>query len=92
MGEGFGCDLNSLIKERETVLTFRGFLGYVQGMSDLCAPIYVVMGGDEAMTYWCFVEVMSRMVCLFFSTWGEISGADRRNWRRNPTSIEIRAG
>ena len=31
-------------------------------MSDLCAPIYVVMGGDEEMTFWCFVEVMNRMV------------------------------
>ncbi|KAH8116882.1 RabGAP/TBC [Phellopilus nigrolimitatus] len=36
-------------------------LGYVQGMSDLCAPIYVVMGADEEMTFWCFVEVMNRM-------------------------------
>ncbi|KZT26256.1 RabGAP/TBC [Neolentinus lepideus HHB14362 ss-1] len=36
-------------------------LGYVQGMSDLCAPIYVVMGGDEEMTFWCFVDVMNRM-------------------------------
>lgn len=38
--------------------------GYVQGMSDLCAPIYVVMGGEPEMTFWCFVEVMSRMVRL----------------------------
>lgn len=36
--------------------------GYVQGMSDLCAPIYIVMGGDEEMTFWCFVQVMERMV------------------------------
>jgi len=36
--------------------------GYVQGMSDLCAPIYVVMGGEPEMTFWCFVEVMDRMV------------------------------
>ncbi|KAJ7582778.1 rab-GTPase-TBC domain-containing protein [Mycena floridula] len=36
-------------------------LGYVQGMSDLCAPIYVVMGTDEELTFWCFVEVMNRM-------------------------------
>ncbi|KAH7924590.1 GTPase-activating protein gyp7 [Leucogyrophana mollusca] len=35
--------------------------GYVQGMSDLCAPLYVVMGSDEEMTFWCFVEVMNRM-------------------------------
>ncbi|PFH54408.1 hypothetical protein AMATHDRAFT_186423 [Amanita thiersii Skay4041] len=36
-------------------------LGYVQGMSDLCAPLYVVMDGDEEMTFWCFVEFMERM-------------------------------
>ncbi|KIY69995.1 RabGAP/TBC [Cylindrobasidium torrendii FP15055 ss-10] len=36
-------------------------LGYVQGMSDLCAPIYVVMEADEEMTFWCFVEQMKRM-------------------------------
>ncbi|KAF8902082.1 rab-GTPase-TBC domain-containing protein [Gymnopilus junonius] len=36
-------------------------LGYVQGMSDLCAPIYIVMTGGEEMTFWCFVEVMNRM-------------------------------
>ena len=37
-------------------------IGYVQGMSDLCAPLYVVMVGNEEMTFWCFVEVMNRMV------------------------------
>ncbi|KAF8654179.1 hypothetical protein AX16_003708 [Volvariella volvacea WC 439] len=36
-------------------------LGYVQGMSDLGAPIYVVMDGDEEMTFWCFVGLMERM-------------------------------
>jgi hypothetical protein len=36
-------------------------LGYVQGMSDLCAPLYVVFGSDEPLTFWCFVEVMNRM-------------------------------
>jgi hypothetical protein len=35
--------------------------GYVQGMSDLAAPIYVVTGGDEELTFWCFVAVMDRM-------------------------------
>ena len=32
-------------------------------MSDLCAPIYVVMDGEEEMTFWCFMQVMERMVC-----------------------------
>ncbi|KAF9246277.1 GTPase-activating protein gyp7 [Melanogaster broomeanus] len=36
-------------------------LGYVQGMSDLCAPLYVVMEAEEELTFWCFVEVMNRM-------------------------------
>lgn len=40
-------------------------LGYVQGMSDLCAPLYVVMSSDEELTFWCFVEVMNRMIQNF---------------------------
>ncbi|KAF9567503.1 RabGAP/TBC [Agrocybe pediades] len=36
-------------------------LGYVQGMSDLCAPLYIVMGGNEELTFWCFVQVMNKM-------------------------------
>lgn len=39
--------------------------GYVQGMSDLCSPLYVVMKGDEVMTFWCFVALMERMVRKF---------------------------
>lgn len=41
-----------------------GHEGYVQGMSDLCAPLYVVMDAEEELTFWCFVEVMNRMVGL----------------------------
>ena len=41
---------------------YEGNEGYVQGMSDLCAPVYIVMGSDEELTFWCFVEVMNRMV------------------------------
>jgi hypothetical protein len=36
-------------------------LGYVQGMSDLCAPMFVGMG-DEAMAFWGFVSFMDRVV------------------------------
>jgi len=49
---------------QEILLTYNFFekeLGYVQGMSDLCSPIYVVCGADEAATFWCFVSVMERM-------------------------------
>ena len=33
-------------------------LGYVQGMSDLCSPIYVTLKADEELVFWCFVEWM----------------------------------
>lgn len=36
-------------------------LGYVQGMSDLLAPIYAVMQ-DDAVAFWSFVGFMDRMV------------------------------
>ncbi|KAJ1980891.1 GTPase activating protein [Dimargaris xerosporica] len=35
-------------------------LGYVQGMSDLLAPIYAVMQ-DEVETFWCFAHFMAGM-------------------------------
>lgn len=36
-------------------------LGYVQGMSDLLAPIYATMQ-DDAVAFWGFVGFMERMV------------------------------
>lgn len=36
-------------------------LGYVQGMSDLLAPLYAVMQ-DDAVAFWAFVGFMDRMV------------------------------
>ncbi|KAI8060736.1 rab-GTPase-TBC domain-containing protein [Gongronella butleri] len=41
-------------------------LGYVQGMSDLCAPMFVGMG-DEAMAFWGFVQFMERVQSNFFT-------------------------
>ena len=35
-------------------------LGYVQGMSDLLAPIMVLMN-DEVDSFWCFVGLMNKM-------------------------------
>lgn len=35
-------------------------LGYVQGMSDLLAPIYAVVQ-DDSIAFWCFVRFMERM-------------------------------
>lgn len=38
---------------------------YVQGMSDLLSPIYVIADRDEVMAYWCFVELMERQKSNF---------------------------
>lgn len=40
-------------------------LGYVQGMSDLCAPLYVVFEADEVLTFFAFVRLMERMKSHF---------------------------
>ncbi|CAG8533862.1 1164_t:CDS:10 [Acaulospora morrowiae] len=40
-------------------------LGYVQGMSDLLAPLFVVMN-DEVLAFWAFVGFMDRMKYNFY--------------------------
>ncbi|EIE92219.1 hypothetical protein RO3G_17026 [Rhizopus delemar RA 99-880] len=40
-------------------------LGYVQGMSDLLAPLFVVMG-DEAMSFWAFTCFMDTVQYNFY--------------------------
>ncbi|SNX84377.1 related to GYP7 - GTPase-activating protein for Ypt7p [Melanopsichium pennsylvanicum] len=40
--------------------------GYVQGMSDLCSPLYIMMDGDEVKTFWCFVGFMERTKSNFY--------------------------
>ncbi len=49
---------------KDMLLTYNEYnrdLGYVQGMSDLLAPIYAVMQ-DDALAFWAFVGFMERMV------------------------------
>jgi hypothetical protein len=49
---------------KDMLLTYNEYnpdLGYVQGMSDLLAPIYAVMQ-DDAVAFWGFVKFMERMV------------------------------
>lgn len=49
---------------KDMLLTYHEYnpgLGYVQGMSDLLAPIYAVMQ-DDAVAFWAFVGFMERMV------------------------------
>ncbi|KAI0405318.1 GTPase-activating protein GYP7 [Xylaria palmicola] len=48
---------------KDMLLTYNEYnkdLGYVQGMSDLLAPIYAVMQ-DDAMAFWGFQHFMDRM-------------------------------
>ncbi|KAJ5205390.1 hypothetical protein N7491_003986 [Penicillium cf. griseofulvum] len=48
---------------KDMLLTYNEFnpdLGYVQGMSDLLAPIYAVVQ-DDAVAFWAFVGFMDRM-------------------------------
>lgn len=52
-----------LFRMREILLTFNEYnvnLGYVQGMTDLLLPIYVVFQ-DEVMAFWAFSGFMERM-------------------------------
>lgn len=53
---------------KDMLLTYNEYnkdLGYVQGMSDLLAPIYAVMQ-DDAEAFWGFVGFMKRMVGNIF--------------------------
>ncbi|KAJ1904761.1 GTPase activating protein, partial [Coemansia sp. IMI 209127] len=54
----------TLEKMKDILMTFhyhdKGTLGYVQGMSDLLAPIYSVYQ-DEPTTFWAFESFMKRM-------------------------------
>ncbi|PWW80492.1 RabGAP/TBC [Tuber magnatum] len=48
---------------KDMLLTYNEYntdLGYVQGMSDLLAPIYAVLQ-DDAVAFWAFVGFMERM-------------------------------
>ncbi|KAI5474625.1 GTPase activating protein [Pseudohyphozyma bogoriensis] len=53
---------NHHVKKTQEILTTYVFADaardYVQGMSDLLSPLYVVCEADAALAYWCFVEVM----------------------------------
>lgn len=59
---------------------FFPILGYVQGMSDLCAPLYVVFGADEVTTYFAFVKLMEKMVRLQSPLTFEYAHLIVKNW------------
>lgn len=52
-----------LFAMREILLTFNEYnenLGYVQGMTDLLSPIYVILE-NETLAFWAFTKFMDRM-------------------------------
>lgn len=52
-----------LYKMREILITYNEFnenLGYVQGMTDLLSPLYILYK-DEVLTFWSFTRLMDRM-------------------------------
>ncbi|WVQ95362.1 hypothetical protein IAU59_002459 [Kwoniella sp. CBS 9459] len=67
--EGGMAKLNPHIAALRTILmtyhTYSPELGYVQGMSDLLSPIYVVFDADEAEAFWGLVGVMKMMESHF---------------------------
>ncbi|ORY28020.1 rab-GTPase-TBC domain-containing protein [Naematelia encephala] len=67
--EGGAAPLNPHIAALRTILmtyhTYSPELGYVQGMSDLLSPIYVVFDANEADAFWGLVGVMRMMESNF---------------------------
>lgn len=59
-------------------------------MSDLCAPLYVVMDADEEMTFWCFVRFMECMVCNLSSIKCRISDdlGQKKNFLRDQSGMK----
>lgn len=63
-----GDDNQNLVTMKDILMTYNMFnfdLGYVQGMSDLLAPIMVIMD-NEVDSFWCFVGFMEKLVLKFF--------------------------
>ncbi|KAM0790942.1 hypothetical protein ACM66B_004247 [Microbotryomycetes sp. NB124-2] len=56
---------NAHVKQTQEILLTYVFASderdYVQGMSDLLSPVYVVCDGDQVTSFWCFTTLMERM-------------------------------
>lgn len=48
-----------------TYVMYNFDLGYVQGMSDILAPLLLLLG-NEVDSFWCFVGFMEKIVSDFF--------------------------
>lgn len=62
-----GDENKNLVVMHDILMTYNMYnfdLGYVQGMSDLLAPIMVLMN-DEVDSFWCFVGFMNKIESNF---------------------------
>ena len=82
---------------KDMLLTYNEYnkdLGYVQGMSDLLAPIYAVMQ-DDAVAFWGFVNFMNRMVSCILSIstvnklFTDICFPQERNFLRDQSGMRL---
>lgn len=80
---------------KDMLLTYNEYnkdLGYVQGMSDLLAPIYAVMQ-DDAVAFWGFVNFMNRMVStslsLTFCITADANSFQERNFLRDQSGMRL---
>lgn len=77
---------------KDMLLTYNEYnkdLGYVQGMSDLLAPIYAVMQ-DDAVAFWGFVNFMERMVCWFCHSALSLTDlVQERNFLRDQSGMRL---
>eukprot|EP00123_Amoebidium_parasiticum_P004037 comp15337_c0_seq1/m.12189 comp15337_c0_seq1/g.12189 ORF comp15337_c0_seq1/g.12189 comp15337_c0_seq1/m.12189 type:complete len:1061 (-) comp15337_c0_seq1:614-3796(-) len=62
-GDG-NSNLATMVDILHTYLVYHPEMGYVQGMSDLLAPILAVIG-DESDAFWCFVGYMTMMKSVY---------------------------
>ena len=64
-GESAHPPSNEHVKQTQEILLTWVFAqdgrDYVQGMSDLLSPLYVVADADNVFAFWCFGTVMERM-------------------------------
>jgi hypothetical protein len=78
---------------KDMLLTYNEYnpdLGYVQGMSDLLAPIYAVLQ-DDAMAFWAFVKFMARMVCcsILLNLVDVLTCLQERNFLRDQSGMRL---